>query len=200
MQACGDWRKSLNWRTLAKFPATVTTVLLSAQHRTTEHALAQRANAGSVLADGRRNPRDWAHRRDSGVSSRQAPPFAGTPGVGGWQSLHGTLAPTGHARPIHSFDSRGGSTLETFNRHAAWGGCLSRTAWRWGDLFRGSRRLWQSYERFTGKARLWIDRLKITRRSGHAGRAIGCRLSARRGRRKRARSDCGGALDQAARD
>ena len=79
VQARGDWRKSLNWRTLGEFHPTVTTALSVPCRQPLGACIRRQAHARGELADGRRNPRDWAHRRNSGSSSRQAPPFAGAP-------------------------------------------------------------------------------------------------------------------------
>ena len=57
----------------------------------------------------------WAHRGTLRRAVRQAPPLVGGSACGGWRPSQG-VRHWQNLRPVLSFESTGGSTLETFNR------------------------------------------------------------------------------------
>lgn len=127
VQALGDWRKSLNWRTSAVAHPTVTTAMLKGLPPPTGCGGNLWVGAQGERADGVA-PRNWAQRqRHRGVQSGRLPPCNGTPAL--------ALRPRGAApakacHPLLSFESTGGSTLETFNLCDGRRGCSGHASRR----------------------------------------------------------------------
>lgn len=113
------------------------------------------------------------------AACRQAgSPLRGSAGVGLGTALGGPAAPTGYSRPILSFDSRGGPTLETFNRRTASGGCSGGAERR--ALAQSCRlfRLYQSYARRRERCGRIIGRRVIRPARPYAAWARGSSLPA----------------------